>query len=226
MQYPLGIINITQHFGEHLLDYSQFGLKGHNGTDFKAPRGTPIKAIHDGWIIEQTARETGFGLRITQRIEFDGQYFMVVYGHMERLESDQNIPYDWNNKQYPVKAGQVIGYVDSTGFSTGDHLHLGLYPQDKDGNKLYSNNGYGGAIDAEPYFKGNIMEILQVEGKQDVVIKNLDGRFYPIATRPDLYPYVAEIFGLKDKKLNTVTQAEVDANLGGYAKAGITFVEK
>ena len=133
------------------------GQLGHNGLDLAAPRGTPIYAIHDGWLIEQTAKETGYGLRITHRFEADGHSWMAVYGHMERLENPTTFPFNWTLKQYPVKAGQVIGYVDSTGASTGDHLHLSLYPMNADSSKFLPNNGFGGAIDPMPYLKGITM---------------------------------------------------------------------
>ena len=42
-----------------------FGWNGHNGWDIAAPRGTPIKAMSDGFIIERTDKPTGYGLRLS-----------------------------------------------------------------------------------------------------------------------------------------------------------------
>ncbi len=142
---------LSQKFGENKIDYSVVGLPYHNGLDFAATKGTPIYAAQDGFIIEQVHRDTGYGLRISQRVEFDGRYFSLIYGHMERLENDININYEWNHKGYPVRAGQVIGYVDSTGFSFGHHLHFGMYEQTKEGNRINANNGVNGAIDPLPF---------------------------------------------------------------------------
>lgn len=153
---------ISQGFGQHDLDYSQFGLAGHNGLDMPAPLGTPIHAAADGFIVEQTAKNTGFGLRITQRIEIGGQLYMCIYGHMERLEKNVDMPWNWNDQSYPVKAGDVIGYVDSTGFSTGNHLHFGLYPMDSFGDKTLTN-GYGGAIDPLPFFREPMTNSLLIQ---------------------------------------------------------------
>ena len=164
MKLPLNIppASIGQKFGEHLIDYSQFGLIGHNGIDFPAPLGTPIYAIGDGWIVEQTAKETGFGLRITQRIELNNKFYMVVYGHMQKLEDPTNIPFNWGNKTKTVKEGDTIGYVNSTGFSTGNHLHLGLYEMTESGQTLNLNNGYKGAIDPMPFLKGTMSNTIFV----------------------------------------------------------------
>lgn len=130
---------------------------GHNGVDLAAPRNEPIKAVYEGWIIERLGKNTGFGLRISHRFEAEGMSWMAVYGHMDHFAQDTEFNYNWDLKTHPVKAGQVIGYVDSTGASTGDHLHLSLYPMNKDGSKFLTTNGFGGAIDPMPYLKGDNM---------------------------------------------------------------------
>ncbi len=146
---PPGVA-FAQEFGIRPEVYAQFGLAGHNGIDIAAPKGTPILAPCDGWICEQTSKDTGYGLRITMRAENQGQYFQLVFGHMERLENPVTFPYDWNDKTRPVQTGQVIGYVNSTGFSTGNHLHLTLTPKKINGENAIINN-YGGAVDPVPY---------------------------------------------------------------------------
>jgi murein DD-endopeptidase MepM/ murein hydrolase activator NlpD len=133
-----------------------FGWKGHNGMDFAAPRGTPIRAIADGWIIEQTGKQSGYGLRISQLIERPGRYHVAHYGHLHSFARDFETLWNINARSFPVREGEIIGYVDSTGFSTGDHLHLGLYEYDYEGNKLNQNNGYGGAIDPAEFLKVRI----------------------------------------------------------------------
>lgn len=148
---PQSGVTIGQRFGQNLIDYSSVGLSRHNGVDFPAPKGTPIIAVADGYIIEQTAKDTGYGLRICLKFSLDGKLYVAVYGHMERLEDPTTFAWNFTNGK-TVKKGHVIGYVDSTGFSTGNHLHFGMYEYDAQGNKLNSNNGDGGAMDPMPFF--------------------------------------------------------------------------
>jgi murein DD-endopeptidase MepM/ murein hydrolase activator NlpD len=146
-------IYITQKFGEHLLDYSQFGLVGHNGIDITCPFHTPIYACADGWIIEQTDKPTGYGLRISQLVQDGNSFFVLVYGHFNNFSIDIEKIWNFFSKTTYVKAGDLLGYADSTGFSTGHHLHLGIYEYDMYSNKKNPNNGYGGAIDPIPFMK-------------------------------------------------------------------------
>lgn len=148
---PQTSIYISQKFGENKIDYSQFGLIGHNGIDYAAPTGTPYYAVTDGWIIEQTKKETGYGYRLCI---LDKLNRVWVYGHSQDFA--QVLELDWNfwERKYPVKEGHLLGFIDSTGFSTGPHLHLGVYQYDNKGNKLNGGNGYGGAIDPWPILTG------------------------------------------------------------------------
>lgn len=142
-------VRLSQGFGQNLFDYSFYGWKGHNGWDIAAPLGTPIYAAHDGWIVEQTDKETGYGLRISQRIQAD-KHYLLIYAHMQRLEVPDLFAYNWNDKSRFVRAGQVIGYVNSTGNSSGHHLHFDIREMTDNGSTVNINNGYGGAIDPEP----------------------------------------------------------------------------
>jgi murein DD-endopeptidase MepM/ murein hydrolase activator NlpD len=85
-------------------------LARHNGIDIPAPHGTPIYATADG-IIGRAQRLGGYGLYV--EVEH-GNNIQTRYGHMSSfvVASGQR-----------VKKGDVIGYVGSTGRSTGNHLH-------------------------------------------------------------------------------------------------------
>ena len=84
----------------------------HQGTDFAAPMGTPIMASGDGIIIR--ARWCGGGGNCI-KIKHNSTY-STVYAHLSKFA--RNI-----KEGKRVKQGQIIGYVGSTGMSTGPHLH-------------------------------------------------------------------------------------------------------
>ncbi len=85
----------------------------HSGVDWAAPSGTPILAAGDG-IVEASGRNGGYGNYVRIR---HANGFATSYGHMSRYAEGLTI-----GKR--VKQGQVIGYVGSTGISTGPHLHF------------------------------------------------------------------------------------------------------
>jgi len=84
----------------------------HQGIDFAAPSGTPIKAAGDG-VIEVAGRNGGYGNYI--RIRHNSEH-KTAYGHMRKFASGIRVG-------TRVRQGQTIGYVGSTGVSTGPHLH-------------------------------------------------------------------------------------------------------
>ena len=86
--------------------------KMHRGTDFAAPMGTPIMASGDGKIIR--ARWCGGGGNCV-KIKHNSTY-TTVYAHMSKFARGIK-------EGVRVRQGQIIGYVGSTGMSTGPHLH-------------------------------------------------------------------------------------------------------
>ena len=117
--WPTDYPKVTQPFGVNPDVYRRWGLPGHEGIDFRAPRGANIYACADGAVVRVDAYEGnpdtepyGNSLRLQHR---DG--YLTVYAHL--LEVRVNLG-------DAVKAGQVIGLADSTGNSAGDHLHLTL----------------------------------------------------------------------------------------------------
>jgi len=143
--YPLRHIFVTQKWGVNPQVYSQFGLKGHNGTDYRlfdesGKRATTalLYAPHDGKVIEARNDPKGYGLYL--KIENDKQG--SILGHLESFNVKVG---------QKVNTGQLIGVCDNTGFSTGSHLHWGYYPIPRD-----KSNGYSGTIDQE---KLSIMQL-------------------------------------------------------------------
>jgi murein DD-endopeptidase MepM/ murein hydrolase activator NlpD len=83
----------------------------HAGMDFTAPYGTPIYATGDGRVIHSANDGWGYGINV--RIDH-GFSYTTLYGHLSRTKV---------RKGQSVKRGEIIGYVGSTGKSTGPHLH-------------------------------------------------------------------------------------------------------
>ncbi len=145
----------------------------HNGLDFYATHATPIYASHDGLAQYQVDVDGGHGVIVISNEEFEmtegTSYIKTIYWHMidPHKEPQFTSPLVGKTGFTPVKRGEMIGYVDSTGNSTGDHLHYGLKRVKKTNTEgvwvtLKSNNGYQGAIDPIPYlvpkFDGTIHE--------------------------------------------------------------------
>ena len=89
--------------------------KMHKGLDFTAPQGTPIYATGDGTISEAGFAEGGYGNHV---IINHGYGYETLYGHMVRIKARVG---------QKVKRGEVIGWVGSTGKSTGPHCHYEVH---------------------------------------------------------------------------------------------------
>ncbi len=89
--------------------YKDFRL--HAGLDFSAPTGTPIYATSDGVVQSAGFSTDGYGNKVVIN---HGYGFQTLYAHMVRVKAKAG---------QTVKRGEVIGYVGSTGKSTGSHLH-------------------------------------------------------------------------------------------------------
>lgn len=87
-------------------------IRAHNGVDYAAATGTPIKATGDGRIVH-FGRKGGYGNTI---IVQHGQKYKTLYAHMSRYANGLRVGSN-------VSQGQVIGYVGMTGLATGPHLH-------------------------------------------------------------------------------------------------------
>ena len=111
MKTPINGARLSSKFGmrKHPIDGYN---KMHRGTDFAAPMGTPIMASGDGIVLK--AAWCGGGGNCV-KIKHNSSY-STVYAHMSKFANGIR-------KGKRVKQGQIIGYVGSTGKSTGPHLH-------------------------------------------------------------------------------------------------------
>ena len=96
-----------------------FGDGGHGGTDFAAPGGTEIHAMADGVVTNATYHYSyGYYVMITHGRADDGNTYATLYAHMNSAPVV--------SVGQTVTQGQLLGYVGTTGNSTGNHLHLEL----------------------------------------------------------------------------------------------------
>ena len=107
--------------------------KLHAGTDFAAPAGTPIYAAASGYVQVAGWSSGGYGnyVIIYHGKMSDGNQYSTLYGHMRSVATSAG--------KY-VQQGEIIGYVGSTGNSTGNHLHLEVW---KGGSKANAVNPRG-----------------------------------------------------------------------------------
>ena len=111
LRTPIDGARLTSAFGlraHPILGYSAV----HKGVDFGAPQGTPVQAAGDG-VVELAGWQGAYGQYV--RIRHNSEY-ATAYAHLSRLATGVR-------QGDRIRQGQVIGYVGSTGRSTGPHLH-------------------------------------------------------------------------------------------------------
>ena len=136
LRTPIDGARISSGFGvrKHpILGYS----KKHKGVDFSAPPGTPIYAAGDG-VIEKIGAFSSYGKYVRIR---HNDTFKTAYAHMKDYARGLKVG-------TRVRQGRVIGYVGSTGRSTGPHLHYEVMKEDvqvnPNGTKLPTGSKLGG----------------------------------------------------------------------------------
>jgi len=154
MKTPINGARLSSAFGmrKHPIDGYN---KMHKGTDFAAPMGTPIMASGDGVITR--ARWCGGGGNCV-KIRHNSIY-ETIYAHMKNFARGIR-------KGLRVKQGQIIGYVGSTGKSTGPHLH---YEVVKNGKKINSQKL---KLPSGKILKGKFRKLFEVEKIKLDVLKS------------------------------------------------------
>jgi len=99
--------------------------KMHNGLDFTAPQGTPIYATGNGVVKTAGFSDGGYGNHVVIN---HGYGYQTLYGHMVKIKARQG---------QKVKRGEVIGWVGSTGKSTGPHCHYEVIINGNEVNPVY-----------------------------------------------------------------------------------------
>lgn len=147
LYHPLDKVFITQKFGENPVHYSKYGMKGHDGVDYRTRfLDSPLAKRYVSAALDATVEVVrwdikGYGVHVRLRHP-DGS--MTIYGHLTK-------PYV--SKGDKVKAQQIIGLSGNTGDSSGPHLHFEFRPP---GWEKQTNNGYAGAVDPSPLMLANL----------------------------------------------------------------------
>jgi len=154
MKTPINGARLSSKFGmrKHPIDGYN---KMHRGTDFAAPMGTPIMASGDGVVLK--AAWCGGGGNCV-KIKHNSSY-STVYAHMSKFANGVR-------KGKRVKQGQIIGYVGSTGKSTGPHLH---YEVIHNGKKINSQTL---KLPSGKILRGKIRESFEIKRIKVDVLKS------------------------------------------------------
>jgi len=118
LRFPLNFKYISSGFSFHRYHPLLHIYRPHVGVDLAAEYGTPVKAVADGRVAQ-----AGWAGELGNSVRIDHEHAMTsIYGHMARISPEVR------QGSY-VHMGQVIGWVGSTGLSTGPHLHFALEKQ-------------------------------------------------------------------------------------------------
>jgi murein DD-endopeptidase MepM/ murein hydrolase activator NlpD len=202
-------------------------MNSHTGVDIDAQFGTPVLAAGDGVVVW-----TGYGLygvnppeddpygiavAIKHNFGYNNQDVYTIYAHMSGI----NV---WLNQ--PVRAGEQIGEVGSTGFSSGPHLHFEVRIGENKFRSTYNPElwlapptGWGVLVGRVLDRRGNYISELPVE------VYDSAGRYYPVQTystrNVNMDPIYQENFALSDLPAGTYSYA---MNIGGERYIGVTDI--
>lgn len=121
--WPVDSVRITQLFGRTVAAARLYTSGSHNGIDFGVPTGTPVRALANGVVIgsgnaDLTCRGASYGIWIF--IKYDNG-LSAVFGHLSLVKAKTGAP---------VSRGEVVAYSGATGYATGPHLHVSVFPND------------------------------------------------------------------------------------------------
>jgi len=148
LRSPVEFSRISSRFGKRKHPISK-KWKTHKGVDYAAARGTPVRATADGKVT-LAGRKGGYGNTVVLR---HAGRFSTLYAHMHGFAKGVR-------SGTRVKQGQIIGYVGSTGYSTGPHLHYEFRVDGVHRNSLTYKTPKASSVKEE--LKG---EFLQLAGK-------------------------------------------------------------
>ena len=150
--------------------YPMIGLKAHNGYDNYTWHGEPLYFPVDSeqaggwWSKNASDLDGGLGVDVISRKK------VIVHGRRTHVKFRF-----WHLKEgfalEDVKMGDLIGFCDNTGASSGDHLHWAMKPCHSDGKSKNKRNGYYGAEDFTPWYTNEfVLDVMNVRARALTVI--------------------------------------------------------
>ena len=112
LRTPVNFRRISSRFNRSRMHPIRNRIRAHKGVDYAAARGTPVKAAGHGRVIT-SGRKGGYGKTVVLK---HGGTYSTLYAHLSKIHKRAR-------KGNRVKQGEIIGYVGTTGLSTGPHLH-------------------------------------------------------------------------------------------------------
>ena len=112
LRTPVEFARISSHFSIGRKHPILNTIRNHKGTDYAAPRGTPVRAAGDGKVVF-AGTKGGYG---TTLVIQHGQRYSTLYAHLNAFNKSIKVG-------KLVKQGQIVAYIGSTGLATGPHLH-------------------------------------------------------------------------------------------------------
>lgn len=163
LRHPIDNVRVTSNFNLARKHPILKKVRPHKGTDYGARTGTPVYAAADG-VVKAVGRQNGYGNLVT--IKHQNGY-ETRYAHLSKFGTKRGAK---------VSKGQVIGYVGSTGYATGPHLHYELIVNGRhvDSTKAKIPTGESLRGDQLAQFKGNVyniaMQFERAEKTNDYII--------------------------------------------------------
>lgn len=143
LSWPLDNIFITQMFGKTEAGKRLYANGTHNGMDFRASVGTPVKAMADGVVAgigDTDVQCPGVSFGRFTLIKYDNG-LASTYGHLSLIKVATGDR---------VSRGQIVGYSGNTGYSTGPHLHVSVYARDAVNLKTLPSKSCPGHVLTQP----------------------------------------------------------------------------
>ncbi len=153
LRYPIEFARISSGFQQARLHPVLGRRQAHNGTDFAARPGTKIRATGAG-VVESIGDQRGYGRTVVIR---HGQTYSTLYAHMQGYRKGLRVG-------APVKQGEVIGYVGSSGTATGPHCHYEFRINDRVRNPLTVNLPQASPL-AEPLRERHARRVYELQSQ-------------------------------------------------------------